>query len=440
MSELVKSILLMVLIFSSFLLSGLLWFSSPTFEDNQRSGYIKPPQIGHEKDKKNPFELIAPGQIIFHQKGKHHLLPASNDIYMPLLEKINLESIRVQPASPSEEEWSNIYDKSTSLELRFLNNIPLNLFPFLHKDELPNLNIDSISRIWFFEDKEEKVKAWLISDQEGIVIKSEVETNELDPFRAITADPHMLRVEPVFLPSGATEPPEDESLPQAIYLPQKASTVNQLTYKLKLIQVEDIKNWLFPDPALTRRLPYKHEFIYTDGSRNLTHDTKKETMIYRDLALRPTQASFPMEELTTLTQFMNKHSGWTGNFLLERLDTDENDQLHRYTFRLTVQGYPIYAEHEDGPDTIQLISTALRVTEYKRSLFYLSPQPEKTTSSQLPGKKEVLRSMERAGFSLGSIRDLFPGYQAISESDRITLRLTWFVVQADGKIQAIPSP
>ncbi len=58
-------------------------------------------------------------------------------------------------------------------------------------------------------------------------------------------------------------------------------------------------------------------------------------MIYRDLTFRPTQSSLPIEELNTITQFMNKHSGWTGNFLLERLDKDENDPLNRYTFRLT---------------------------------------------------------------------------------------------------------
>ena len=52
----------------------------------------------------------------------------------------------------------------------------------------------------------------------------------------------------------------------------------------------------------------------------------------------------------------------------------------------------------------------------------------------------MLQAIKKAGLSLQNIYDIFPGYHAITESDDITLHPTWFVVQSDGKIHAIPSP
>ena len=256
---------------------------------------------------------------------------------------------------------------------------------------------DSISRIWIFEEPDGELIAWFISDQDKKILKYKIQLDPPHTLQGIIAGQETLQVSPVFFPSGSSELTEDgEEFPKAVYLPQKSSVVSKLVYKRKLIQIEDIKNWLFPDPSLARRLPYKHEFIYTDGSRNLTHDTKNEAMIYRDLTFRPTQSSLPIEELNTITQFMNKHSGWTGNFLLERLDKDENDPLNRFTFRLTIEGYPVYGEHEGGPETIELISTPLRVIEYKRSLYYLTPQPEKVSLLSLTWEKRSVTSNQKS--------------------------------------------
>lgn len=441
MKELFKSALLVLLICTSLFLSGLLWFSSPSFEDNQRSGYIKPPQIGHEKDKKTSTELLVPAQIIFHQRGKHHLVPTNGGIYSQLLENVSPTEVKEYSISTTVEVWDKLYNESTSLELRFSDTLPVELILSPKRESEPIFEGYPISRIWIFEEPNRELTAWFISDRDNKILSCEIHLDQPQSLQEIIANQETLPVSPVFLPSGSSELPEEiNEFPKAVYLPQKSITMTKFVYKRKLIQVEDIKNWLFPDPSLARRLPYKHEFIYTDGSRNLTHDTENEAMVYRDLTFRTTQSSLLVEELNTITQFMNKHSGWTGNFLLERLDRSENDPLHRFTFRLTIEGYPVYGEHEGGPETIELISTPLRVIEYKRSLYYLTPQPEKISSSELLGKKEVLRAIEKTGLSLKNIHDIFPGYQAVTESDDITLQPSWFVVLSDGKIHRIPSP
>ncbi len=96
------------------------------------------------------------------------------------------------------------------------------------------------------------VIAWLISDHDKKILKYEIQLDAPHTLQGIIAGQDTLQVSPVFFPSGSSELTEDgEEFPKAVYLPQKSSVVSQLVYKRKLIQLEDIKNWLFPDPSLS---------------------------------------------------------------------------------------------------------------------------------------------------------------------------------------------
>lgn len=60
MKEHVKTALLTFLILLSFVQTGLLWYSSPSYEGNKQL-YVTRPQIGSEKyNKKQMYELVAP--------------------------------------------------------------------------------------------------------------------------------------------------------------------------------------------------------------------------------------------------------------------------------------------------------------------------------------------------------------------------------------------
>jgi regulatory protein YycH of two-component signal transduction system YycFG len=243
-------------------------------------------------------------------------------------------------------------------------------------------------------------------------------------------------VNPHFVTGKIPLKPEDKNtgFPLAVYLPDRPLTVWNYTYQLKTINVEDIK-WLFADPSQVWTLPAEGGNTYTDGSRMLQHNRREQTIVYKDLRSEP-QPSSAAVELEILNQFMKTHNGWTGSYLLDRREKEDNINL--YIFRLTVSGLPVYwSEEGEGavhPDTIRLKVSADRVAEYQRSLRYLFSEPADSQIRLLPGRDTVLKKLSDRGLSLSLLRGLFPGYRVVEERDRVHLEPVWIaLMKADGK-------
>ena len=133
---------------------------------------------------------------------------------------------------------------------------------------------------------------------------------------------------------------------------EKSPVVDRLTFRLKKIDVNDMILILFRNPSNPKRSQvFDSTYIYmdSDSGRTLQHNEQNQTMVYNNPLNETGEESSPSSDLATITTFMNRHNGWTGNFLLNRVEMDLNNGSNNYVFQLYLKGYPVYAS-EAHPD------------------------------------------------------------------------------------------
>lgn len=439
MKERIKSAALFLLIILSIVQTGMLWYSSPSYQENKQ-GYIQPPLIGNEEYNQIPLhERVAPYPIIVHHNGKQSWILPNEPLYKDFLNQLyQSQWEEPEPFTPRPEDWNNLYKETDGVELQFTHDLPVDAVDVLNEEEISLSGTSEISRIWIFADAEGNTRLWLIFDRERKVMEAEIDFPDFNKWFAEVERSVPQPVKPHFvsgkIPVGTKKDRENTAFPSAVYLPDLPLTVRSFTYPMKRIKVDDIK-WLFTDPNQIWTLPSEEGDTYTDGNRMLHHDQQTQTIVFRDLRSEPRPSKAAIE-LEILNQFMKTHNGWTGSYLLDRRVKEDNINL--YIFRLMVGGLPVYwpGEMEKGevrPDTIRLKASEDRVAEYRRSLRYLASEPSKYEDRLLPGRDSVIKELADKGLSLKQLRALFPGYQAKQLKDHVRLDPVWIALKKNGE-------
>jgi regulatory protein YycH of two-component signal transduction system YycFG len=438
--ERIKSAALLLLILLSIVQTGMLWYSSPSYQENKQS-YIQPPLIGNEEYNQIPLhERVAPYPLVLHRNGKQGWILPHDPEYGDFLNRLHQSQWdEPEPITPRPEDWNRLYKEAVGVELQFIHDLPADAVDVMNEEEISVSGIDRISRIWIFGDSERKgTRLWLIGDQEQKVLEAEIDFPDFDDWFEGVERGALQPVKPHFvagkIPVDTKKNRRNPVFPSAVYLPDLPLTVRSFTYPLKRIKVDDIK-WLFTDPNQIWTLPSEEGDTYTDGNRMLQHNRQTQTVVYRDLRSEP-QPSTAAMELEILNQFMKTHNGWTGSYLLDR--REKEDHIHLYIFRLMVNGLPVYwpGKMEKGevrPDTIRLKVSADRVAEYRRSLRYLSSKPARFEDRLLPGRDSVIKELSDEGLSLKQLRALFPGYQVEELRGHVRLEPVWIALKKNGE-------
>jgi len=441
MKEHVKTALLTFLILFSFVQTGLLWYSSPSYEGNKQL-YVTRPQIGSEKyNKKQMYELIAPHQIIWHHSGaKAWILPERNG-YDNLIKSVHagkLENLHL--ITPTAEQWNQLYQQGTGVELRYFRDVPSEVISAFYLDDIDLSQLKWVSRIWVFIQNNQVI-TWIISDSEQKVMQAQTTIARFHNILGEIAHQQTEPVDPVYttgkFPLDTATPVS--KFPHAFYLPKDSVQATESVYGLKKIQIDAMKSWLFNDPTLVRRFTTQNgSDVYSDTGRILQYNNEKQEMIYTSSA-KATEPVSPSLELDRINRFVKKHSGWTGNYLLDRI-TQNNDNTNHYHFRLIVDGLPVYwptaiqsKNPELDPFGIELESTEEEVSMYQRSLLYLSSDPKEVNAVRLPNKDGVLAMLNQEHIPPTNVRELFLGYQTTKMGDgHVKLKPVWIVMTANG--------
>lgn len=438
MKEHLKSLALIFLVGASLLQTGILWYSSPSYQEKRNVEDI--PKIGHETfQKKGGYQLISPPEILLHREGRQQrILPGKE--YWSLTDQLHrarLEDIRTVEPSPA--QWIGLMKNEPGLELRFHQDFPadvVNIF-FSGNEEIHGLQF--INRIWLFgEGDNNRVTIWLISDREQSVLEGTAlirdYTDWLDQAERFKGE----LLHPVF-PDGKSNLDKkklrDGEIPYAFYLPEKSPVVNRLTFRPKKIDVNDMILILFRNPYNPKRSQvFDSTYIYmdSDSGRTLQHNEQNQTMVYNNPLNETGEESSPSNDLATITTFMNRHNGWTGNFLLDRVEMDLDNGSNNYIFQLYLKGYPVYASERSGLNTIRLTARQ-GVSTYERSLHYFSPQPSREEKSRLPTRNEVLTALKSVGSDWANLRSIHPGYQAALKEKKMELEPVWVIQFQNGK-------
>lgn len=445
-----KTVSLIFLILLSLVLTATLWFITPVYMEHDNN-HITSPKIGDARyNKKSRYQLTGPPILYLHVTGNHYWLTQKNEhSYDALLSAVSrCKMTSFHQIKPTPEQWKTLFQTSYGIEFSFFHDTPVNQVDAFFDQNLgmqPVLaNLNRISRIWLFTDENsDQTSIWFISDQEQKVVSANTDISGGDLRNQVTLAEQMSH-SPNLIPISTTNKlpwdsaNKDAPFSRIIYLPEQPVTVKRYTYAPKEISINDMKLALLQTSVDEIRL--KEELIYIWDDLMLTYNKNTKNMIYSD---EPNSETAKDNTITTdivniTDSFMEKHYGWTGNFLLEKYERPEKRNL--YTFRLIHDGFPVFWYQNESDilhfDQIQIQAEPSNVNGigiYKRSLITLNPSPVSVRDAVLPDMKQFLHLLEKKGIPLSSIQRVYPAYQAQPKGKLYELVPVWRVEDNQGK-------
>lgn len=432
-----------MLVILSIALTGVLAYSTPAYQVYPNL-YIKPTPIADNYMDKTLSTLATPPFLISHQKGVNGLITQQTSQFNNVVSSIrNAEIDNFTLINPTTDQWNLLFQQSNGLELSFFDDLsPKQLDTFFSHNlnsEPTFQSIDSISRVWLYEDpKTGSINIWFISDQNEKVIQATINlpAHMISSFLAKITPTMQLDAIPTNGKNPWDKANQGVSFSRMLYLPSQTVNVNSYHYALKRIKVNAVEEWLLQDSNIEPIDLTKNESVYTDNNQILTFYKQNSYMVYVDTTGGDVSNTPISTELDLMnTKFMDKHHGWTGNYVLENWKNVSGNDL--FTFRLMEQSLPVFwgTTSSSHLDTIRLQygPSISSVARYERSLLYLAKQPLKQEPSTLAGKTDLLAELAKRNKSLNSIERIYPIYRASSsDNTEVTLTPCWLVKLTDG--------
>jgi regulatory protein YycH of two-component signal transduction system YycFG len=453
----IKAISLIFLVISSIILTVVLWYSAPPY-DEQTNNYIPASYIGEDNyvPKKELYQLTAPPFLISHQQGKHHLITSQqSSLYATLIKdlyEVKLDGF--EAITPTADDWKQLFFQTNGIEFSFLQDISVEQLDAFYYHLLENealfQTIDTISRVYIFTNpKTHQEETWFISDQNGKVIRANAKFAGNTWSKLVQLIKRSTKQSPTWevIPTNEKNPWEraNQNIPfsRVLYLPTQPMDTAMYTYDNLSISIDHMKGWLFQGDEIEPIELTKNESVYMDNNQILTFYKQQSYMVYVDNTRTDETKTTVSNEIDMInSKFMSKHHGWTGNFLLDSMLKQENSRL--YTFRLINQGLPVYWQQKTNKvnylDTIQLqAGTGINaISKYIRALNYLARNPKHETTVQLPNKETVLKTLSSQNIALSTVTRMIPIYMAIPLSKgEIQLAPCWRVEQNNGGVVLI---
>ncbi|WP_044641395.1 two-component system activity regulator YycH [Risungbinella massiliensis] len=433
--ERIKTTTLILLILASFALTGLLWYSSPPYTETTETKYQETPLIGKEVDnrQKEVFDLTAPPFLVVHQRNQHYLITKEkNQVYRDLIKTIHQDSdlTNVERKFPTPQEWRYILEEASSVEMQFFQDLTLEqvdsfFLSLLDSDgKAPLKEMGKISRILVWEDRNQSnPKIWFISDETHSVVQATMATTLVPNFHsqlvnAISNSPDE-QVTPIY--GNNNKPPWDPgsgaTFSRVFYLPNDPWQVTRPTFETTIYSIEEMKKILFRRDYKIDAINNNNELIYLFNDQTLVYNQAKNEIRYTDNSNRDGEEKVISSQIETIqSEFMLKHYGWTGSYLLEKVLPEKKDT---FVFRLLHEGIPVYApkstERDSQTQLDQILltpdsSNASGVGSYQRSLEIIK-QEKSVQSSTLPGRTQVLDELHKRNLPLTEVTQLYPIYQ-----------------------------
>lgn len=430
MIETFKSIALVVLVAASLLQSYLLAFSSPNYDPMSQTEYV---ETGWDGPQMAMGELLAPDQLVIHFGNERHTVLSIghqfyNMIYYDFATKRSFDQLRRINLSASNINWAEIRNQRPGMELRFQEAVPLGLLANtmqIRDDSVPE--DEYVSRVWLFVDSNgEDVHAYFFTATAGMVWyagSTDITVRELE--NRIRLGTH--------LPSYSTENGQ-------LYLPDVDLELPAADIAYSMVNQEQIKRSLFPDPGMVRYLFERDGAqIYTDGKRGLQMEEERNWFVYSDPVSSPQTESQPevIENIQDAVKFVNRHGGWNGDYLLSQISPRYSTGQQSIEFRQYWGQYPILTDEQLAPSFGYIRVSMERgiVSGFERSLLNLSLTSDEKSIAVLPGGDALRERVRQSGFNPVSV---FPAYEAVIHEESIRLVPKWAMKLTDGSYRFLP--
>jgi len=430
MRERLKTVLLTVLVAASLIQSYLLAYNEPKFDTVIPADYVESELEGTQTELAN---LLFPKDIVLHYGNSEYTVLYPGMIFysliMDVVEQRTFEGLRAAGDTVDKAEW--IANSTQGIEIRFAGELSLQLL-----QQLMNLpgddfsDLEPIDRIHIYTQPErEEVRVYFAGSRNGVV------------YEAIRADLTVKDVER-FIGFGETRV-KYMSLGDGHYIPEKPLPMVEYRLDYRQFTPDQLQRSLFPDPFKTRNLTERDgSEIYTDGKRGLQLSMGQKWMRYTDPAAPAEGVLTPLDAALASVQFVNRHGGWNGDYMLEQVSEESAGNERQVTFQHYIGSYlgayPIVGTTSGLPfGSIQLTLRNRTVTGYERSTVQVDNAPAQRTSVTLPGGDELLEIWEKYP-DRQLVEQIYPAYRAILSEEEVLLTPIWALTMADGTVRALP--
>ncbi|WP_416148036.1 YycH family regulatory protein [Salipaludibacillus sp. HK11] len=422
--ENIKTAILWILILTSVGLTWEIWTYTPAYNELEESGegYVEIEAIG---DSRSLLDVLYPNEVLVHNEEQIYLIHPTKENYEELddlLESVNIEFINpvAEPSSraPSLDRFYN------GIEIVFDQAIKGDWLNQLFTVEEENIPIEYVNRIIFMENNYgDEVRLQFVDTENEEIYESarSISKTDLEAFYNDTENDRASVEKKVF------QQKDNSEFQPVRYVVTEPMTLRKFTYESQDLSVQAFSQILFPEPEFVRRIPQGRQGeTFTDGKRMMTIQESGSILKFE----RPDSGGQQTPMLEDGLEFINSHSGWTGDYYAERWR--ESSATGEATFRLHVGGFPVLGSNmnDDQLYTIHVSrADSNQITEYTRPMFKLGENPFEIESNVRLQPFDVLEQhiFENEIFDMDSVEDIKIGHNMIRERSFATFEPAWYV-------------
>lgn len=424
--ESVKSAILTALIIISLLLTWNMWTYQPTLFDAKKETDVYEVRPITNTIKKY-YDVIKPQQLFIHDEENHFsTMDAgySEDLWMKMQdwEFSDLES-GVETFS-NDEDLKEI--QKNSIELRFLNEIPMKIFQTMLEWDADTENVQ-FDRIYIKAGETDGVQSvYFVSYDKMRYVESSVNNNSeaTQKVKQLFNERNNLEKYYSFNISEGKE----------IFLPVNELKIENHQYKVEEIAGSRFRDALFSNSSVTKQDSITSKNSYTDAISLLEIYPEQQRVYYVNPAV---DDSAPLEASTLVDQsikFINQHGGWTDDYMLFDIDDKEN----KISFIMQINSTPVIP-FDEYPQTMIIQRWGQNeAASYDRPSYRIDFEIYSNNETTLmSGNKveELLKANKE--IDTADIRNIYIAYQLENVESQGVVKVTpvWCIEMNNGKLK-----
>ncbi|MCM3785324.1 two-component system activity regulator YycH [Neobacillus mesonae] len=425
MKERIKTVVLAMLIAASLIQSYFLIYRIPGSYSivTSESNYIKTENMGQEQRIEN---LIFPDHMVIHMgEDRHTLFYPESTFYQLIYSRLQGRNFGdFQRQSISSGNWNELKKDNPGIELSFEGGVPVTLLQrVMQLGSDPLFEAETISKLWIYTDKDDKVHALFFSSRGDVVY----EAADVD----LTVQDVQQHVD---FGTGWTP---YKLTSEGYYIPQESLEMIQVEVPTAQYTVEQMQRSLFFDPSMTRNIQEKDgSEIYTDSKRSLQVKFNQRWISYNDPAAVQTSEVDRTKDTLAGVDFVNQHGGFNGTYRLNIGSDEESTQVNLLPY---YESYPVLNLPEYGFEHMHLEVQKELVSTYERSLLYLEEGEELTKEMVNLPYGDELSDLIKAAVGDERVVRLNPAYQPVVSENGMNLFPVWEVTLSSGQVRVIQS-
>lgn len=425
--EKLKTALLVLLVFSSLLLTLAIWNHQPDFEMTGDEENLVDPQIesGYRLTR---ADVLKPIYVVYHDKAKDQPSGFFDKVKeQELFERIREYSLYNLASFNLNEDWWEDHDKR--LEVVFSTSYPTTaIYDIFALDQETMIPTGEFDRIEIVFEHDSGYHLIFRNDQDNRVVGASLQnyTEEVNQIRRFLNNEELISYE-VYQNSRGSN----------VYLPNDFNK-RILLFSYRDLPIDPFRNFLFPTPSIVRSSRMASgNTVYIDGTRELIVESNR--MLFTN---QTNVEEISGEELSRYSlfdqvqNFINTHHGFTFeqpfSYFLSRLEI--TPQINRVGYTLSHNGVPIFSDHQLS--NIYVAWHNQEVYQYRHPLITLVEQRGTREATNLISTKAVIETLKGESYHRSAVYDVMIGYrvrqQVGGQGQVYELIPTWFVKGING--------